>query len=178
MDLNLLPSQAKFQMERVRLKKKINLAMMIGLGVWSIVVAIVLGYKLILGLNYGREKKKYDGLVASYSALSDKMVTSKKLKYQAKKVGEVLAARFEYAKTMRLANNFFSNEIVIKTFDLTEDKIFKIAGETRSEMGVDEVERKVEQINLGQVDNFSSARLGSIGVAGGLWNFAMEVGIK
>lgn len=178
MDLNLLPSQAKFQMDRIRLKKKITLFMTVAVSVWLLSVVLTLTYKFLLSTKYNQNKKKYDSLVLSYSALAEKMVTSKKLKYQAKKVGEVLSSRFEYAKTMRLANDFFSDEIEIKTFDLTDNKSFMISGTTRSETGVDEIERKIVEINQGQVENFSKAILGSIGVKNSIWEFSMEVFIK
>jgi len=88
LDLNLLPSQAKFQAKKIRLQKKINTFVWIFGGVWLGVVVVILVIWLVLKMGLESDKKKYGLVLNQYKLLADNAVVSERLKYRAKLVSQ------------------------------------------------------------------------------------------
>ena len=104
-DLNLLPSEAKFQAERMRLKAIINNFLWIFGGVWLLLVVIVFAIGLVLQLNLNRLTNNYKKGLTQYETLIGSMAINQKVKYQAKVVAKVLADRFKYGESMEMVRN-------------------------------------------------------------------------
>ncbi len=175
--LNLLPSVAKFQAARIKLKKKINLVMGVFLGLWVLFVVIVFSW---LGFNnflLNRAKKENTSALNQYKSLVTNVVLSKKNKYQAKLVGKVLSERFEYGASIDKITKIFSENIIVENFEIKNKKQFMLKGVLYSGINMVEVEEKVRDINLGLVSGFKSAKLNSINVDASGWTFEMEVNL-
>ena len=175
-DLNLLPSEAKFQAERMHLKKLISNFMWLVGGGWIMVVVIVLGLNLLGQLNLNQLQKKYQKSADQYKSLAGEMLINQKVKNQAKIVATVLQKRLEYGSSMEKIKNIFSDKVVIDSFDLSGDKIYKIKATVAEAKNFDEVEMKIDDINQGRIQGFISAKLESLvidKVKG--WKFALEV---
>ena len=69
-DLNLLPSEAKFQAERMRLKKLINNFLWVLSGIWLVGVIILLGLSLLGQLRLNQLQKNYKKSVDQYKSLA------------------------------------------------------------------------------------------------------------
>ena len=175
--LNLLPSVAKFQAAKIKLKKKINLSMGIFLGGWVLFVIIVFGW---LGLNnflLNKAKKENSSALNQYKSLVSSVVLSKKNKYQAKLVGKVLSERFEYGASIDKITKLFSENIILENFEIKNKKQFILKGFLSDGSKIIEVEEKVRDINLGLFSDFKSAKLNSMSVDAGGWKFEMEVNL-
>ena len=128
-DLNLLPSQAKFQAERIRLKNLITNFLWVFGGIWVLLLVGVLLMELVLNLQLKSLNKKYDQVSVQYQSLAGSMVLNQKIKYQAKVVAKVLVDRFEYGKSMRLARDLFSENIKIDDLEVNELRKFRLVAE-------------------------------------------------
>jgi hypothetical protein len=173
--LNLLPSVAKFQAARMKLKKKINLGIGIFLCFWVFFMIIVFSW---LGFsNYLLKKAKKDNTLAlnQYKSLVTNVVLSKKNKYQAKLVGKVLSERFEYGASIDKITKIFSENVVIENFEIKRKKQFILNGVLVDGLNMIEVEEKVRDINFGLISGFKSAKLNSVAVNADGWTFEMEV---
>lgn len=177
-DLNLLPSEAKFQAERMHLKKLINNFLWVMSGVWLVGVIILLALNLFGQLSLNQLQKKYQKSANQYKSLAGDILINQKVKNQAKIVASVLQTRFEYGKTMEKIRNIFSDKVIIDGFDLDESKLYKIEASVPNEKDFDEVEIKIDDINQGMVEGFKSAKLEDLKldkVKG--WSFNMEVAL-
>lgn len=174
-DLNLLPSEAKFQAERMHLKNLIGNVMWVMGGVWLVVVIIVLGLNLIAQLNLNKLNKNHQKAADQYKSLSGDILINQQVKYQAKVVAMVLQQRFEYGSSMEKIKNIFSDKVIIDSFDLSESKTYKIEASVSDATNFDEVEMRIDDINQGRVEGFESARLESLGININGWKFVMEV---
>lgn len=174
-DLNLLPSEAKFQAERMRLKKMIGNVMWILGGLWLIAVIVVLGLNLLAQLNLNQLNKKHQKSADQYKSLSGDILINQQVKYQAKVVAAVLQQRFEYGSSMEKIKNIFSDKVFIDSFDLTEDKTYKIEATISEAKSIDELEMRIDDINQGRVDGFKSAKLESLEIKTNGWKFVLEV---
>lgn len=175
-DLNLLPSEAKFQVERMRLKKLINNFLWVLGGGWLVVVIILLGLSLLGQLNLNQLQKKYQKSADQYNSLAGDVLINQKVKNQAKIVATVLQSRFEYGSSMEKIRNIFSDKVVIDSFDLDETKTYKIEAFVPEKKDFDEVEIKIDDINQGRVEGFKSAKLESLTLDTTKgWNFVMDV---
>ena len=173
--LNLLPSQAKFQAKKIRLQKKINLFGWIFGGVWLVAVVVILAVWLVFKMRLESDKKKYSLVLNQYESLADNAVVSERLKYRAKLVSQVLENRFEYGESMQRIGSLFSSEINLDNIDLKSRNLFRLSGTTTSEVGINEVEEKVQEVPLGKFPGFVSIELLSLSLEGGVWEFEVEV---
>lgn len=176
--LNLLPSVAKFQAAKIKLKKKINLGMGIFFGFWFLLTLIIFVW---LGVNNYRldlAKKENTAALNKYKSLVTSVVLSKKNKYQAKVVGRVLSERFEYGTSIEKINKMFSSKVNVENFEIKAKRQFIINGILLNGADMLEVEEKVRDINLGLLDGFKSASLDLISInSDGSWIFKMEVNL-
>lgn len=175
--LNLLPSVAKFQAVRIKLKKKISFSMGVFLSFWVLFMVIVFGW---LGFNnflLNRAKKDNATALSQYKSLVTNVVLSKKNKYQAKLVGKVLSERFEYGASINKITKIFSENVVLENFEIKSKKQFILKGFLTNGVNMVEVEEKVRDINFGLIAGFKSAKLNSIGVDANGWTFEVEVNL-
>ena len=173
--LNLLPSVAKFQAAKIRLKKRINLGMGVFFGFWVLLVIIVLGWFWFNNFLLKKEESKNTTALNNYKSLATNVVLSKKNKYQAKLVGQVLKERFEYGSSIEKIMNLFSEKITLESFQIDNKKHFLIKGSTINGININEVEDKVRDINLGLYPDFGLAKLNSVFINFDRWTFEMEV---
>lgn len=178
-DLNLLPSQAKFQAERMHLKMVINNFLWVFGGLWVLLLVGIFLFKFVLNLNLSSLDKNYKKVLGQYESLMENMSLNQKIKYQAKIVAKVLSDRFEYGNSMELVSGLFSEGIIIENLEVVESKKFQIEGRAVSGENMDEVEDRVTEINSGLVDGVVLAEIKDVvvdSVKG--WRFVVEVKLK
>ena len=175
-DLNLLPSQAKFQAEKMHLKAVINNFLWVFGGLWLLLVLGVFLFDFVLNLNLKNLNTEYKTVSAQYQSLSENMLLNQKIKYQAKIVAKVLSNRFEYGETMELVSSLFSDNVKVGNLDISGPKTFDLSGTVIDGENMDEVEDLVDEINDGWIDGLKSAEIKSVSVSTTKgWEFTMEV---
>ncbi|MBI2465343.1 hypothetical protein HYV64_04335 [Candidatus Shapirobacteria bacterium] len=178
MNLNLIPSKAKFQAARIRIQKQVRLSAIIIIMIWTSVAAIIFSLTLIVKVRVNSAMANQKKVQLNYNSMKDNIVTSQKLKYKAKMVGGVLNNRFEYGTSFETINNLFPPTISLKNFDLHDGGIFLVKGITSEKVNVDLLESMVETINRGENDKLKSARLTALTLKGGVWDFTLEVELR
>lgn len=178
MNLNLLPSEAKFQATKNRLEKKVRMAMIVMAVVWIVAMIGVYGTSFVFGARLKVEETKRQKTLNDYGALSDSLIVNQTLKYKAKMVGKTLATRFEYGKAFETVNSLFPEGIKLDNFEMDPGGFFKVTGTTIGRENVDKLERLVETINSGGDARFVSIALTSLSVKSGEWKIGMEVTLK
>ena len=179
MSLNLLPSEAKFQAQRIRLKGIINNFLWVIGGIWILLILVVFGLIFFMNLRVKQLEKKYQAKQNSYKSMTEEITLSQKIKYQAKVVARVLESRFEYGKSMVLAGKVFPENVKITDIKLNEDRSgFNVTGTVVGKT-LDEVEKKIEEVNTGEVEGFGSAKLVSMEVnKNDEWTFDIDLFLK
>jgi len=175
--LNLLPSVAKFQAAKIKLRKNINLGMGVFFGCWVLLVVFIFSWFWFSNYSLKRAESKNVMALNNYKSLSMNVVLSKRNKYQAKLVGQVLKERFEYGSSINKIKNLFSENITLENFEIKDKKRFILEGVMVSGVNMGEVEEKVKDINLGLYPDFGLAELNSVSIGYNSWKFEMEVGL-
>ena len=173
--LNLLPSVAKFQAAKIKLRRNINLGMGIFFGGWVLLVVFIFSWFWFSNYSLKRAESKNTMALNNYKSLMTNVVLSKRNKYQAKLVGQVLKERFEYGSSINKIKNLFSENITLENFEIKDEKKFLLKGIMINGVNMSEVEEKVRDINLGLYPDFSLAKLNSVSIDFGNWRFEMEV---
>jgi hypothetical protein len=179
MSLNLLPSEAKFQAQRIRLKMMINNFLWVIGGIWILLLVGTFGTWFFLNFRLDQLNKKYQTKMSDYKSKIDEVVLTQKVKYQAKVVAKVLENRFEYGRAMTLVSSLFSEDIKIEDLQIKEDKAFELSGLAIHGTSIDEVEEKVDEINNGQIDGFTSAKIAKVDInpiKG--WEFVVDLSLE
>lgn len=180
MSLNLLPSQAKFQAEKIRanaLAKKILTFFLIG---WVVVVLVILaveqGYKMWLK----NQKVKYDNVVSNYMQSASEIVVSQTVKFRAKLLGKVLTDRFEYSDAFNVVGNIFDSSVAIKDFELKENSYFTMMVSVSDSPSMTKLESRIKEINLGNEEKIKNVKLNSASYSksSGEWLVNLEVYLK
>lgn len=177
-DLNLLPSQAKFQAERIHIKGLINNFLWIFSGIWVLLLVGVFLFEFVSSMSLKKFNNDYQKVLGQYQSLMENMVLNQKIKYQAKVVGKVLFDRFEYGESMKLVKNIFPEGIVIENLKIAEVKIFLVDGLILKGEDVSELEEIVVDINSGLIEGVDKAEIKDISVNSEGWKFIMEIKIK
>ena len=179
MDLNLLPSQAKFQAARMKIKAKINKVMVGVLGVWVLGLVVVFSLWFLTKMTLATDEKKYKKAAVDFQGVSDTVLNSEQLKYRAKLVGEILNKRFEYGKAFQTVKTLFPAGISLEDYKLKSQKVFSVSGVIADWRGVDQLEKTMRDVNSGLSESFLSTKLNSLSydVVKG-WDFDMEVELK
>lgn len=178
MNLNLIPSKAKFQAARIKLQKQVRLTLTIVLALWTAVGVTLFSWEGVVRLRFNKVTAAKALAEENYRSMKDDIVTSQQLKYRAKMVGGVLNDRFEYGKSFEIINSLFPAEITITSIDLNEGGVFLIRGGMTSKVAVDTLEKLITDINAGAKENLRAAKLTALAVNSGVWNFAVEVALK
>lgn len=175
--LNLLPSVAKFQAAKIKLKKQVRVGMSIFLGIWVLSMLIIFSWLFYNKYLLKKVESKNTAALNKYKSLVTNVVLSKKNKYQAKLVGQVLKERFEYGSLIKKIKSLLSENITLDNFEIKNKKQFILSGSIINGMNLSEIEEKIKNINLGLYSDFSSAKLNSLNVDSNGWKFEMEVNL-
>jgi len=178
MGLNLLPSVAKFQVAKVKIKKRILIFIIAVSVIWFVITASVFGVWIWQNSQLAVVKKSYEKIYAEYKKKANLLITSQKLKYQAKAVGEVLATRFEYGTAITNINKLMPEGVSITSFTVKSKNEFEINYETVDGKMIDEVEKKMDEINKGKIEGFAGAELNSIEDRTSVWLFKLNIKTK
>jgi hypothetical protein len=173
--LNLLPSVAKFQAAKIKLKKRINFVMSIFFWCWVLSIIIIFSWFWFCNYSLKRTENKNAIALNRYKSLATNVVLSKRNKYQAKLVGQVLKERFEYGSSIEKITNLFSEDITLENFEIKDKKQFLLNGSMNNGKNMSEVEEKVRDINLGLYPDFRLAKLNTVSIGFENWTFEMEV---
>lgn len=180
MDLNLLPSRAKFQAAKIKLKQRVTWFNWIFVSAWFLIVLVVLLISFINKTRLDSADKNLALEEGRYNSLADDASISYQIKYVAKLVGKVLNDRFEYGTSIKKINNLFSPGIELTDYQIGKTNKFNLSGSISDGSKMDEVEQTVKDINNGKMPDFTSAKLSSVAIGkdGVGWIFEMEVQLK
>lgn len=178
MSVSLLPSQAKFQLAKTKLKEKLLVIMVSVISVWLVASLSIWVWWIIQNQKLSKAKADYNQVSLEYKNRKDDLLTSYKLKYEAKMVGKVLANRFEYGKAITNINNLLPKDIMIDTFKIQAQNSFLISYSTMDGKNIDIVEEKLGEIKNKKIADFESAKINSLSVDKNNWKFTLEVKTK
>lgn len=176
MNLNLLPSRAKFQASKILWNSRVNKFMVWLTFLWVIIIGVVLVTNFVVLLMKKNADSKLALAKSEYSLYDLTIQNNQRLKYKAKLVGEVLASRFEYSKAFKGATDFFPEGITMDKFTLGDDKVLKLEG-TAKDIDLDKVEKQVEYVNDGRSSIYKKAKISSLSWNNGFWKFTVEVNL-
>jgi hypothetical protein len=176
--VNLIPSEAKFQAQRIRFgKKMVKISQVLG-AVWLSLVVVIFGIWIVLRQLYQVEKNKLGVAEKAYEQMSNKLITNQKLRYKIKLVSQIIDGRFEYARAFNTVNEYLPPEANVTKLELKKDGKFAIELQIMGARAMEEMEAKIKATNEGMVEAIESVVLKSIAVNNGTWSLALEVGIK
>lgn len=180
MSLNLLPSQAKFQMDKIRAKSLGRKIVSYFLAVWVIVVLIILSILWVENWWLSQLDKKYKLAVSDYLSLSQEIVVSQTIKFRTKLLAKVLNDRFEYSNAFETVGGIFDSNVSVKDFQLKDKSFFALSVTANNNEAVKQIESRVDEINLGLVPEIKKILIKTViySKADKSWLILLEVYLK
>lgn len=180
MSLNLLPSQAKFQVDKIRATTLSRRVVKYFLILWVLSVIIIM--LVLQGENVwlSNLNAKYKVAVNDYLSSSQEIVVSQTIKFRTKLLAKVLADRFEYANAFTMVGNIFDKSITIKDFELKEKKYFVVSVIASTNDAMKQVESRVDEVNSGAISEVKNIVIKSVlySKVSNDWLVSMEVYLK
>lgn len=178
-ELNLLPNQTKFRINQIKLVKNIKKYVWIVGIVWMVIVLCVFVGIVLTKQMMASEEKKIKLVESDLLKMSELVDMGDEIKYRTKQVGNILNGRFEYYSRFEKIKSFMPLESMMVNVKLGErSKVVNVTGTTSDNNAIDDLERIVEEINSGKMENFSNAKITSVNYLNGVWNYTMEVEVK
>ncbi|MCX6726605.1 MAG: hypothetical protein NTY75_02190 [Candidatus Shapirobacteria bacterium] len=177
MDLSLLPSQAKFQVDKLKWVKRNRLIIGVICGLWVTGLVVVILLNLVSRWQFDQADKKLTAATKDLTGMAGGVVNSQRLKYNAKLVGAVLDRRYEYGKAFKTVTTMFPDGVVLDKFDLKGVGAFSVDGRAIEE-NISKVEKIMADINQGSDQRFSNMTLESLSEKEDIWSFSAEVKLK
>jgi len=177
LNINLLPSQAKFQADKIKLKKTIRHYEMMALGGWLVLLIGALVLFFGSGIILSGSQKKYQQAVNIFQSNTDGIVLNQMLKYRAKALGQVLNERFEYAASFEKVSTIFSDKVKIVNFELNDiGKSFTMLVTTNGKEGMNYIEDRVLEANEGKIEGIKNMTIRGVSYeVGKEWSINLEV---
>jgi hypothetical protein len=176
--INLLPNAAKFKAYR-QLMRTLNKKIVeweIGVGVVVIVLTIAVGVGVRTWSS--RVEKTLNHWKQEFTNLGPGVEASQKIKYQAKIVGRVMDERFEYGQAFGAIGKLFPPEVILEKSDFKNEGSFNVTGTIPTDIGVDQVESIIRDINEGKNDYFTKMELKKMNWNMEGWQFDAIVYLK
>jgi len=158
-DLNLMPSQAKFQVARIRMKEIAKKTTTVIVVVWLSAALLMLMAWFSAKWWLTMENNKFQKEQKAFLSMSDSVVTSQVVKYRAKLLGKILADRFEYYEAFSKIGKLFSEEVTVRDINLKDQSLFKLSLLVSTGKLLDQVEKRIEEINKGTVEGIIQAKI-------------------
>ena len=177
-DLNLLPSVARFQADKIKFNRLIKNVCIYLSAVWVVSLLIILAVFWFKKINLAKLNARLSILKQDWLSMSEGVVINQNLRQKSKIIAQILEQRFEYGQTFRSMEKLFGPEVKVNQIELKDKNVFTFEGEVNSNRLMDEVEARVNEINNNQVDEFSQAIIKSVGIASGVWKFGLEVKLR
>lgn len=177
-NLNLLPSQAKFQADRMNLQKKLRQYILVAAVIWVSLGILTLALNLIFNFRLKYEERKYNQTVEALKNMDQEIALSQLIKYRIKVLGEVLKERFEYSTAFETISNLFAEKATLGKFNMDENKKFEIEVLASDKESLDYIENRVKRINNGEVPGVKMVVMKKAVAEDGLWTVNMEVGLE
>lgn len=175
MGLNLLPNEARFQLEKMKFNKLVlRLVVAIAAG-WTVVVLVIMSIYWANRIKKEKAEKTFNSLNGQYMSMSDGVVVNQRLRQKLKLASEILDKRFEYGQMFKTIDSLFGDEVRMTDMKMKADKTYILSGEVGSGEVMDAVEKKIMDINEGVVENVTGAEIDQVVNRGGIWSFRLTV---
>jgi hypothetical protein len=178
LDLNLLPSQAKFQAERNRMVMLVKKLVLIVTGVWVLALVVVVGWWWYVNGQMLKVQASYLKESNGFKLELAKVAKGQELRLRLQSVKQILATRFEYGQAFQKMAELFSGEVTVKSFKLVEKGVFSVSVEAANTNVMEMVENRVIEINSGKSPIFSRVKLSGATWDKGVWQIPLEVTLK
>lgn len=179
-NLNLLPSQAKFQATRMKLQENLKKYMSFVIVLWVVVVLLMVVVYFGSGYVLTVQNNKYKQALSDFQGNSEEVIVNQLLKYRTKVLGQVLKDRYEYSVAFKKINLIFEDRVKLSTFELDKDKNFMVKVIATDKESLDFVEKKVSLANSGELEGIKAITINSASntVVNGFWTVTMGVILK
>ncbi len=177
--INLLPGASRLQVKAIRYRWHNKVISVVILVVWIVLTILAFVVSAVMNGSLKKNQAELDLKNSSYQKYKDVVLTTNKLRFLTKQVGDILATRFEYAQTFENFSKLYDpNVFAVENFELKNKKIFSVKGSISLFDGQLLLEKLIADINDGKIEGFGKAVLNSLNWqkdAG--WSFSMEVEI-
>jgi Tfp pilus assembly protein PilN len=174
-DINLLPTATRFQLQKIRLAKKLEKYAYIAAGVCLVVMPIVFITKFLLIRRYQQLENEKKQLNASLANLNAEFQLQQSLRLRLKLVTEVLNKRIDMSANIDQLLEILPPSTEISNINADKNKL-EVRGLIKGLADVNQLENRITKLKSS--DDFVYIKLNSLVKAEDGWSFSLEVKLK
>ncbi len=172
-DINLLPTATRFELQRIELEKKLKKFAGIGIIVWLVVLGLVVTGRLFFRFRLGQLQKKETNLKRAMEQFSPQVDLQQSLRLRVKLAANILDKRSLFYDRLSKLISYLPEELKINRLELGESSI-KLSASLPSLSSLNQLEEQLKKLN--QKEEYKKIDLTGLGQdEQGHWNFVLEV---
>lgn len=177
--VSLLPGQARFRLDQIRLARRGRKIALSGIGVLLVCFGVVYGMFFLHKSLLSGSEKKVESARADFKSLGEEVELNQEARYRLKLVSEILAGRFNYGTAMQVAFDFLPDETRVEGLEFEKGNFLGLKGCLDSYQLMDSFERKIEkEFPREGEENIFGVRFKRLEVEDSDWCFEVEVEVK
>lgn len=172
-DINLLPTATRFELQRVELEKKLKKIAAIGVLIWLVILGLVVAGRLFFRFRLGQLGEKEANIDNAMKEFSPQVDLQQSLRLRVKLAANVLDKRSLFYDRLSKLMSYLPEELKINRLELGRGTI-KLSASLPSLTSLNQLEEQLKELN--RKEEYKKIDLTRLGQdEQGRWNFVLEV---
>ncbi len=169
LSVNLLPSKSRLQLKQLKIVRRVNLGVGIGLGVFLLAALIVFTLDFYSQFQIKKNTEALLSAKGQFIQFADRIDELQNLRFRTKLVAQAMEKRHLFAPELKEFESLLGKEVTYSSLNL-EEKQISVKGELPGLSSFKDFEEKVEK------GNYSTIVLKNLGVnEKGVVSFSLEI---
>lgn len=172
-DVNLLPTATRFELQRIKLEKNLKKIAFAVIGVWLVILGSVVGGRLFFRWRLSQLNKKETNINVAMKEFSPHVDLQQALRLRVKLAADILDKRYLFYDRLDKLMSYLPEELKIDRLDIGRNSI-KLSASLPSLISLNQLEEELIQLN--RKEEYRNIDLTGLGQdETGRWNFILEV---
>lgn len=172
-NINLLPAATRFELQRIKLEKRLRKAALIVVIAWLIILGLVVAGRMFFRFRLSQLNSKKKNISNAMQEFSPQVNLQKSLRLRVKLAADVLAKRSLFYERLSQLISYLPDDYQMERLELKRNTI-KISASLATLIDLNDLEEDLKKLN--KTGKYNKIELTSIGQDEfGRWNFMLEV---
>lgn len=172
-DINLLPTATRFELQKIKLEKQLKKIAVIVVVVWLVVLGLVVAGRMFFRIRLSQLNKKEKNISQAMQQFSPQVNLQQSLRLRVKLAADVLAKRPLFYDRLDRLMSYLPEERKLNRLEIKRNEI-KLSGSLPTLASLNNLEEQLKDLN--RKEKYGKIDLTGVGQnPDGRWDFSLEV---